>query len=376
VVFSEAVAALPDTSLRLQRVGSGASLPAIVTTSGNTAVLRPDAPLLIGASYTVTISGSVADVAGNQLGADVAWTFSASGALTDTTAADFGGGSPDTGARIAQASNGEVVLAPGEGSEFNGSSLPGGWTSTQWTSGGSATVSGGTLTVNGMRVGPTASYAPGRSLEFVATFGADSYQHVGFGDSFNSTPWAIFSTSSGGGLYARTNNGSSEINTLVAGSWLGTSHRFRIDWGTSSVVYFIDGAQVASHAIAIATNMRPLASDYITGGSSLVVDWLWMTPPYASTGIFTSRVFDALLSANWTSAAWNADLPSGTAIVVSVRTGDTATPDGSWTGWAIVPSGGAISASSRYIQYRATLTTSDPSQSPVLRDITITGSVQ
>ena len=46
--------------------------------------------------------------------------------------------------------------------------------------GGSATVSGGSLTVDGARAGTDVDFGPGHVLEFVATFRADSFQHGGF----------------------------------------------------------------------------------------------------------------------------------------------------------------------------------------------------
>ena len=68
-------------------------------------------------------------------------------------------------------------------------------------------------------------------------------------------------------------------------------HRYRIEWNASSVVFLIDGAVAASHPVTIATNMRPIASDYNTGGAAVVVDWMRMSP-YAAGGTFTSRVLD------------------------------------------------------------------------------------
>ena len=57
---------------------------------------------------------------------------------------------------------------PTIGTEFDGTTLPTGWTSTPWT-GGTSTVSGGQVTVDGAWAAPDTYYAPGRSLEFVAT---------------------------------------------------------------------------------------------------------------------------------------------------------------------------------------------------------------
>ena len=159
-------------------------------------------------------------------------------------------------------------------------------------SGGSVAVGNGVLTVDGAMADTSATYAPGRSLEFVATFASDPWQHVGFSINMQE-PWAIFSTFTGGALYARTAVGVTHIDTQIPGSWLGAAHRFRIDWTSSGAVYWIDGTQVASHSIAMTANMRPVVSDATVGGGVLTVDWMWMTPPYVASGTFLSRVLDA-----------------------------------------------------------------------------------
>ena len=67
-----------------------------------------------------------------------------------------------------------------------------------------------------------------------------------------------------GSLLARTRDGSTFTDTAIPGNLLGTAHIYRIDWLTDQVVFYIDGAPVATHAIAIATNMRPAISDSTT----------------------------------------------------------------------------------------------------------------
>ncbi len=378
VVFSEPVAAatVNASTIRIRQAGAGSDLAATVSLGGNTVTLQPSTPLLLGGQFQVTVAGTVTDVAGNPLGADSVWTFSTSSSLSDTTTADFALGTLDANGRLSQLSNGEVMLAATDGGDFSGTTLPSGWSGAQWTSGGATTVSGGSLSVNGMRVSPAASYTPGRSLEFMATFGSDGYQHVGFGLTFNETPWAIFSTFSGSGLYVRTNNGTGQTDTPIAGNWLNAPHRFRIDWNASSVVYSIDGTTVATHPITISVNMRPIVSDYLAGGSTVSVDWLRLTP-YATPSVFTSRVFDASAPVSWTTANWTADLPAGTSVVVRVRTGNTAVPDGSWSAFTTIGSpGGAISLTSRYIQYELQLSSTGTGQTPVVRDVTLTAAIQ
>ena len=88
---------------------------------------------------------------------------------------------------MTRSGDGELTLTPADGSDFNGASLPASWTSSPWAAGGSATVGGGLLTVDGAFVGTNTSYTPGRSLEFVATFQAVPFQHVGFADDLNAS---------------------------------------------------------------------------------------------------------------------------------------------------------------------------------------------
>jgi hypothetical protein len=300
--------------------------------------------------------------------------------FVDDLAADFNAGTP-TSTYVTEDDDGEVILAPTEGSEFFGSTLPSGWSSTPWTGGGSATVAGGLLTVEQSNVGPDALYGPDRSLEFVASFQVDANQHVGFGTNFSSTPWAIFSTGSPViNLEARTYNGTTIQDVDLGPGLIGTPHLFRIDWvGTGltdidSVYFYVDGALVSSQEVGNTdgTTMASRASD-INLGPSLVVDWLRMTP-YAAAGSFESRVYDsgAGVTSAWDAVTWTSSEPTGTTLDIFVRTGETPIPDANWTGFAqILSSGDPVGASSRYIQYRADMTTPDTDITPVLEDLTI-----
>src|SRR5439155_9159551 len=95
--------------------------------------------------------------------------------LHDTTTADFSAGTL-TNTHVAQPADGEVTLEGAVGSEFSTLPDPLVWTTTPWDPGGSAEVAGGALRVDGALFGTTATYLPGRSLEFVATFESASFQ--------------------------------------------------------------------------------------------------------------------------------------------------------------------------------------------------------
>ena len=317
------------------------------------------------------------DLAGNvdATAASYAWTITPSTTLSsfaDTTMADFGAGTLDSNTYISQTADGEVILAPAVGSEFSGSAIPAGWFTMPWGKDGSASVGNGSVNLDGALMGANNLYGAGRSLEFVGTFSNVAYQHAGWGVDLTGPPWAIFSTMTGGSLYARSNNGTTVTNSLIPGNWLGSLHRYRIDWNASSVVYSIDGNVVATHPVSLTGTMRPLAIDAIPGGSAMSVDWMRMSP-YAASGTFLSRIFDAGGTASWGIASWTSTTPAGTGLAISVRQGNTSTPDGTWTAFTpLAASGAAISGTSRYLQYRAVLTTTDPSQTPAVNNIIIT----
>ncbi|HEV8345846.1 MAG TPA: Ig-like domain repeat protein, partial [Vicinamibacterales bacterium] len=312
-----------------------------------------------------------------------------SAAFKDTTVADFSAGSPGGSTKVELIDDGAVILGPGVSTDFDGPGLPAGWSSCLWNGNdclvsGGATVANGVLTVDGARVNTDAFYSPGHSLEFRATFTGDPFQHAGFGTTFAAAPWAQFSTGEGGcptpappcagtDLWVKSHNGTTELKEKIPGSWLNAPHRYRIDWNPTNIAYSIDGTVVANHPVQIATQMRPIAaSDYFTSfPGTITVDWLRMNPPYVSNGTFDSRIFDAGSATNWGNVAWTAGTPPGTGLTVSVRKGDTPIPDGTWSGFAQVLSGMTIGGTSRYIQYRAQLTTTNPQLTPVISELLI-----
>jgi hypothetical protein len=201
--------------------------------------------------------------------------------LVDTSVEDFGAGTLDS-CYVAQTADGEVILSPTYGTEFYGTELPVDW----FFSGGTSTVNNGVLTVDGGRSGINTLYDAGHSLEIVATLAPGENQFLGFGITFSEAPYAIFDNT-GAGLRVHTlGNAGGDSITGLSSSLLGTPHRYRIDWNSDSVAYYVDGTLVASHDIAITAQMRPLSFDRNTGGGQLTLDWLHMTP-YGSPCTFT-----------------------------------------------------------------------------------------
>ena len=299
--------------------------------------------------------------------------------FADVETVDFAAGETDPGAYLAATGDGEIMLAPEIGAEFAGDALPSGWSAHQADPGGTAVVAAGLLTLDGARAHPDAVYpypAGGevRILEYVATFDAAQHQHAGFGLTLQEYPYAIFSTTGGGAsLYAHTRlDAGNGLQTDLGSGYLGAAHLYRIEWRATGVDYYIDGVPVLHHDLSPAVDLHPVAFDRYLGGPVLTVDWLRMGP-FAASGVFTSRVFDALSVSDWGHAYWTGEEPAGTALGLSCRLGDTAVPDGSWTAFTPIPaSGDDVVGTSRYFQYRLELSTADPTVSPRLDEFALT----
>jgi hypothetical protein len=393
VTFSEPMnpATITGATFRLRAAGAGSDVLATVSYDNGVATLDPAASLLFGTQYQVTVSGTVTDLAGNPLGDDDTWSFTTTdqGYITDTTVADFNAGIPGTCVVDESIGDGALRLPLVLDEDFSGTSLPSEWLSTPWT-GGTSTVSGGTVTVDGARLTPVSltGWSPTAQvpvvMEFVATFNAAQYQNAGLGagdNTISSTgmyatgdePWAMFGTAgTADTLYTRLNPGG-DVAIPNSANYIGSSHRYRIEWRADNMVeFFIDGASVGSRTATFgAITMRPGVSDYNAGGPSLIVDWLRMIPPYVTSCEFESRIHDGGELVDWTTLVATATLPSGTSISFDARSGNSSSPDISWTSWQAVNSGSLTNPGSQYIQYRARLTTTDPGQTPVVEDVTI-----
>ena len=278
-------------------LGQTASTPGDVTAHSVT---------LTGLTANTTYHFRVSSTDGNANAAEspiapATATFNAPAAsLTDTSLADFGAGT-FSNTYLADESGGEVILAPTVGAEFGGSSLPAGWSAGSWEGAGSSTVAAGQLTVNGWWARANLLGAAPRAVEFVATFSGDTFQNAGLGQTLavNGETWAMFGTAGTAGvLNARINAAGAITDTPLAAGLLGAPHRYRIEWGASSVRFLVDGALVHTHTGTLSGTLRPIASDFGAGGGALAIDWMRMSP-YPVAGSFTSRVFDAGSNVGW-----------------------------------------------------------------------------
>ena len=96
-----------------------------------------------------------------------------------------------------------------------------------------------------------------------------------------------------------------------------------------------------------------------------------LSPQRASEGTYTSLVRDAQTVADWGTLSWRASVPAGSRVDVFTRSGNTATPDDTWSPWSgpYAAAGGEEikSPNARYLQWKAVL--NGKSSTPVLTSV-------
>jgi sugar lactone lactonase YvrE len=96
-----------------------------------------------------------------------------------------------------------------------------------------------------------------------------------------------------------------------------------------------------------------------------------LSPQRASEGTYVSVVRDAQTVADWGTMSWRASVPAGARVDIFTRSGNTATPDDTWSVWAgpyTRAEGEEIkSPNARYVQWKAVL--SAKQSSPILTSV-------
>jgi sugar lactone lactonase YvrE len=96
-----------------------------------------------------------------------------------------------------------------------------------------------------------------------------------------------------------------------------------------------------------------------------------LTSERAAKGTYESEVRDAQMVSSWGTISWRGNISGSNTIEISTRSGNTETPDDTWSAWSspYTASGSPIvSPKSRYLQWRAVI--SGSGDGPVLTSIT------
>lgn len=95
---------------------------------------------------------------------------------------------------------------------------------------------------------------------------------------------------------------------------------------------------------------------------------------FQRTGIYESDVMSTGISASWGLMRLQSVVPSGTQILVSTRTGNTATPDNTWSDWSASKTGTELAITSppgRFLQAKFELKSNNDSQTPQLKSFEV-----
>jgi hypothetical protein len=371
--FNESVQSLSITFVLKDSGGNLVAAGVAYNDVTHTVTLTPAAPLSLSTTYTVTVSGAT-DSGGNVMAAPLGWSFTTgSQAWTQTAVADFSAGT-QSNTTVLNTAGGEERLGQ-TFDDFTGTSLSSKWTTTILVSGSSSTVANSIVSVKGREI-RSATVPVGTPIEGKVAFGSSVNEYFGLATDVSTTVgnyWAVFSTrSSTNTLFARVNiNGTSHDVSL--GGLPSGFHDYLVQSVSGGYQFYVDGALKTTIAFAIPTGtaLKAVLSNTSTT-VALQADWV-RYGAYVSSGTFVSSVFDAGRLARWGKMSWTATLPAGTTMTVLTRSGNTATPDGSWSAWSSVSNGGTIaSPAARYIQYEIVFTTTSSILTPTLSNISLT----
>lgn len=136
--------------------------------------------------------------------------------------------------------------------------------------------------------------------------------------------------------------------------------------GIETVLRRLDGMQV--------TALHSVRGELYAGVSNLGRVYK-LSQRFANKGEFISQVKDTGTVSTFGTVRWRADLPAGTSLGLMTRTGNTKNPDNTWSDWSEAysdPKGSPISSPpARFIQWKAELSTTEPSASPLLKSVSI-----
>ncbi len=208
---------------------------------------------------------------------------------------------------------------------------------------------------------------------------------VMIGDSDRSHITNVYRDSDGGsaGWYGENSGISNPGNNKIA----------RFERSGNTVKSYYNNSLMNTRTVTNWDLIKVALTDTLVGGTQQAskFDWIFVrkyTSPepshgswgseegfYSSSGSIASQVLNTgIAGARWDALFWDKTLEASTNITFEVRASDTLTagfPDASW-----VPVGGASPVTSglpsgQYMQWRATLTTSDTSKTPTLHEVRV-----
>jgi hypothetical protein len=303
-----------------------------------------------------------------------------------TSVADFAGCGLDQVAVTEDDGSGELRLVPAFHDIFGGTVLDPQWESSGWGGGAYApTVADGIMTHfnpgSGAYVRTPAEHGLGTSVAGLLKFdrggnATAGYLYFGFAGE-GLVPWALFGTGyEGDSVYASLYDGAGPYVADLGADLLDAWHHYEIvRTAAGAFEWYVDGElrhTNDTHAIP----PDPLriyfsVSGGTPAGAAVAADWVRVDGYAVSPGIYTSCVFNSGQTSDWLTLAWTGSAPPGTGVGFATRSGDTLTPDGTWSPWEALSGTDIVSPDANFIQCRAELSTTDAAVSPVVEEVEI-----
>ena len=156
------------------------------------------------------------------------------------------------------------------------------------------------------------------------------------------------------------------------GLYVGTGDSGKLYWVNTDGDSVLKGKCSASQILAI---HRTANSDRLllaTGNAGKIFE---LKSDYLAEGTLESKAHDTKVVSRWGKLSWEGVTPEGTVISFATRTGNTEKPNSTWNDWSEELTDPEVSQitspAARYIQWRAKLTTSAVSATPVLKKVTV-----
>jgi hypothetical protein len=100
-----------------------------------------------------------------------------------------------------------------------------------------------------------------------------------------------------------------------------------------------------------------------------------LTDGTVTRGVYESEIRDTSTVAAWGTIRWHAETPPGTSVEIFTRSGNTRTPDDTWSDWSPAYTNAEgqpiASPNARYLQWRAVLARKGAGPGPVLTSVTV-----
>lgn len=175
----------------------------------------------------------------------------------------------------------------------------------------------------------------------------------------------VFSTN--GQIFSLGSFGKDDRSLLIGTGDDGSVYRLDLDSQQAAKTIEVDASQILG---ILQGNQDQV--NLATGNPAALYS---LSKSYDRAGSLLSQTLDAKLAARFGAINWWAETPEVTSLSVATRSGNTQTPDETWSNWSAEQSDSktakVLSPPGRFLQYRVTFKTNEPYQTPVLRSIVV-----